>query len=149
MLGPCAGCRLFGLRCGGNETGTFCVFLLVDFTVLGSRKLLMLLEVCSCRRIHACLAEFIVCRWRGSSLSFECVAVVRHMTSAVLEYKLLIYVGLAMGPGTAIRSGFVLDGREHPLRRNLLIPSRIRRPEVMILSRNDFRRNHPLITPKP
>ena len=41
-----------------------------------------------------------------------------------------------------IRIGFVvLDGREHPKRRNLLIPSRIRGPDVIIiiiLSRQQF-----------
>ena len=39
-----------------------------------------------------------------------------------------------MESGMAIRIGFVvLDGREHPKRRNLSIPSRIRGPDVIII----------------
>ena len=44
-----------------------------------------------------------------------------------------------MESGMVIRIGFVvLDGREHPKRWNLSIPSRIRGPDVIILSRKRF-----------
>ena len=47
--------------------------------------------------------------------------------------------GLEKGSGMAIRIGFVVrEGREHPQWRNLPIPSRIRGPDVIILSRNRF-----------
>ena len=59
-----------------------------------------------------------------------------------------------MESGMAIRIGFVvLDGREHPKRRNLSIPSRIRGPVVIIiLSRKRFSKKssfNPMKTTNP
>ena len=51
----------------------------------------------------------------------------------------VIGFGLEKGSGMVIRIGFVgREGREHPQWRNLPIQSRIRGPDVIILSRNRF-----------
>ena len=52
---------------------------------------------------------------------------------------LLIRFGLEKEAEVAIRIGFVVwEGREHPQWRNLPIPSRIRGPDVNILSGTRF-----------